>query len=420
MLTEDLHSFRGARAEISSLKPEFITEGKPQGQRRGKPLQRGLVVTQQNDFITKVVCVASTPQLDLQTATPGTKTSPFGRPTATPGVKIFPFGRPTSAVFHEVKQKPKNKTKQAFESEIFSGLAQFAEFPNAEMQAIKNEAIGGDFFPRAGAFASTTPQNNKRQSQSTTKLISFNPVMAQSLVPVTAIKQKSNHGNAIARLAPMVEAISKIMKKAGENIMKSEAVDATIDETLGFVCDIQWALGTEDFSCNFSNSDTDSDSFETLQSEFRSLERGVSGYSRKVLSSILETVEQNVNDDISNSGSSYTRSSSPHAAYACSRARPPASYARSRAAYHYANNEETSTRSHGASSNADSRGEALLKEKEALEDAIADLRAGLRAQKSLLEMNAKFNAEKELMEMNAKLKAEKESFEGSVAESACV
>jgi len=419
MLTEDMHSFREARAEIGFLKPESIAKVKLQGQRQGKPLQGDTVVTQQDDFITKVVCVASTPQLGSQTATPGINTSPFGRPT--------------SAVFHEIEQKQKKKSNQTFESEIFSELAQFAELPNAVIQAMKSEAIGGDIFSQAGGFASMTPQNNKRQSQSTTQPISFNPGMAQSLVPVTAILQRSNPGNAIIPLAPMMQAMSKIMTRAGKKIMRSEVVD----ETIGLVNDIQWALGTDDFSCNFGNSDTESDSYtdsETLQSDLRSLEKGLSGYSQKGLSSIYESAAQNFDDDISNSESSYSRSSYSRSSYSrVSYSRSQASYARSRAASRYANNEERSTCSHGASSHApnsqqasmrshgassydDSRAEALLKEKEALEDAIADL----RAQKSLLEMNAKLNAERELMEMNAELKAEKEALERSVAESASV
>jgi len=411
LLTEDMYTFRDTRAELQKadfLKPEFITKRKPQGKRQGKQLEGGTVVTKQDDFITKVVCVASTPQ----------------QPIANERTSV-------------------NKTNQSIGSQAFPGLRQFAELPNAAMQALKSEAIAGDLFSQAGVYSSITPQNNLRPRQPTTTTpFTFKPGMTHSLVPRTTALQRSNHSNAIIPLVPMMNAVARIMEKSGKKFLKSDVVD----ETVGLVDDIRWAFGNDDFSCNNDNSYTESDSCtsaESLQSDLRSVERGIAGYFQQGLSSIYETVAQNFDDDnISNSGSTYSQSSFSrssysrvsYASYANSRAKSQASYAKSRAASSYArkykdtsvrsrgersyaaNSQQESVQSQRLSTHVDSRAEALLQEKEALEDAIADL----RAQKNLLEMQSKLKAQNELKETNASLKAEKAALEQSIIEPAGV
>jgi len=344
MLTEDMQTFREARAELAEvdfLEPEFITEGRPQEKRQEKQMEG----------------------------------------------------------------------------------------------SISGEAITGDLFLREGVYSSMIPQNNARQRQPTPTIpTTFNPGAEKSLVPRTTVLQRSSHDNTEIPLVPMMNAISQIMANSGKKFLKSDVVD----ETIVLVDDIQRALGNDAFSCNYNNSSKGSDSYtsyELSQSDLHNVEKVLAGYFQQGLTSIHETVAQNFHDDISNSGSTYSRSSRSRSSYSrvsYARSRSQASYARSRAASHYArksgdanvrshgesnyaiNSQQGNTHSHGLSSYIDAESEALLQEKEALENAIADL----RAQKNLMEMQSKLQSEKELMEMNARLKAEKEALERSMAESA--
>eukprot|EP00548_Thalassiothrix_antarctica_P008736 CAMPEP_0194154150 /NCGR_PEP_ID=MMETSP0152-20130528/59404_1 /TAXON_ID=1049557 /ORGANISM="Thalassiothrix antarctica, Strain L6-D1" /LENGTH=169 /DNA_ID=CAMNT_0038859999 /DNA_START=9 /DNA_END=514 /DNA_ORIENTATION=- len=166
-------------------------------------------------------------------------------------VASMPQTGPQTAVEHYLIKK----TKGTFESEVSPGLAQFAELPNAAMQAIKGEAIAGDLFSQAGVYSNMTPENTRKQNQPTTIMpITFNPGMAKSLVPRTTVLQRSSNGNAVMPLVSTMNAVSKIIAKTGKKLLKSDVVDETIE----FIDDIRWALGNDNFSCNHDNSSTDS------------------------------------------------------------------------------------------------------------------------------------------------------------------
>jgi len=228
-----------------------------------------------------------------------------------------------------------------------------------------------DIFSNVGLVADMRPQNKSNPLK--IQPAPFN--VSRRLAPMTTVLQKVDRNRSIISLVPMMKSLNKIVTKVGTQVMESTVVD----ETVGLVEDIVWALGEEDLSCGGSDSDSYYSESTDWRSELRSVEQGLASYCSKK-----------------------KKSKSDH--YSRSRSK-----ARSRAASSYAPSyNEPSVYSHAESSYGatNSRTEALLMEKQALEKAILDL----RSEKELLEKRALENRVKGLRD-------EKKRLERSVAES---